>query len=62
MSKDEIKLEINKFLDHLPDKTLVDILQMLRKMEQMGPLSGIDPDLVEKIIREDAALLSKLAR
>ena len=53
MSKDEIKTEINKVLDHLPDKTLEDILQLLRKIEQ---------NLLDNILKEDANLLHKLAQ
>jgi len=33
MSKEEIKQQINKVLDHLSDKTLQDILSILKNIE-----------------------------
>ena len=62
MSKDEIKTEINKVLDNLPDKTLEDILQLLRKIEQKEAVFTIDQNLLDNILKEDANLLHKLAQ
>ncbi len=62
MSKDEIKTEINKVLDQLPDKTLEAILQWLRKIEQKDPSFAVNEGILDKILREDAGLLHKLAQ
>lgn len=62
MSKDEIKTEINKVLDQLPDKTLEDVLQLLRKIEQKDTSFTVNQNFLDKILKEDADLLHKLAQ
>lgn len=62
MSKEEIKDEINKVLNHLPDKTLQDILSLLKNIESKQTLSLVDHTVLEKIIAEDKYLLEKLAK
>lgn len=62
MSKDEIKTEINKVLDQLPDKTLEDVLQLLRKIEQKDSSFTVNQNFLDKILKEDADLLHKLAQ
>ena len=62
MSKDEIKTEINKVLDQLPDKTLEGILQLLRKIEQKETPFAVNQSLIDKILNEDSDLLHKLAQ
>lgn len=62
MSKDEIKSEINKVLDHLSDKTLADLLSFLKNIESKEPASLIDKKALEKILMEDKELLQKLAQ
>ena len=62
MSKDEIKHEINKVLDHLSDKTLRDILSWLKSIEGKQTLSLVDRSVLDKIVSEDKDLLEKLAK
>ena len=58
MSKEEIKFEINKVLDHLSDKSLEELLLFLKKIHT----SSDNTALLEKIIAEDKELLDKLAQ
>lgn len=62
MSKEEIKDEINKVLDHLPDKTLQDILSFLKNIKSQQTLSLSDRSVLDKILSEDKGLLEKLAK
>lgn len=62
MSKDEIKSEINKVLDHLPDKTLEELLSFLKNMESKQAHISFDKVILEKILTEDKNLLEKLAK
>lgn len=62
MSKEEIKTEINKVLDQLPGKTLEGILQLLKKIEQKEHPFTVNQGLIDKILKEDADLLHKLAQ
>jgi hypothetical protein len=60
MSKDQIKLEINKVLDHLSDQALEDVLNLLKKLDKKTVESNAD--LLHKIISEDKKLLARLAQ
>jgi hypothetical protein len=62
MSKDEIKHEINKALDHLSDKELQELLSFLKNKENERPISIVNKTAVEKILTEDKTLLQKLAQ
>ena len=62
MSKEEIKLEINKVLDHLSDKTLQNILSLLKSIEIKQTFSDFDGTALGKILSEDKGLLEKLAK
>ncbi len=62
MSKEEIKLEINKVLDNLSDKSLKEILTILKNIKYKQELSINDSALIEKILSEDKDLLAKLAK
>lgn len=62
MSKDEIKSEINKVLDHLSDKALSDLLSFLQNLESKQSISLLDKSTLQKILTEDEDLLHKLAR
>lgn len=62
MSKDEIKSEINKVLDHLSDKTLEGLLSFLKNIESKDSIAMFDKKNIEKLLSEDNALLQKLAK
>jgi hypothetical protein len=60
MSKDQIKSEINKVLDHFSDSGLEEILKLLKKLDSQG--SKNNDGLLERILKEDARLLERLAQ
>lgn len=62
MSKDEIKFEINKVLDLLPDKALEDLLSFLKNIENHSSDIFLDKSRLQKILNEDKDLLQKLAQ
>ncbi len=62
MSKDEIKYEINKVLDHFSDKALEDLLSLLKELDTNYNTEFSDSDTLSKILSEDSALLEKLAK
>jgi len=62
MSKEEIKHEINKVLDHLSDKSLQDILSLLKNIETRQIFSIADRTVLDQILSEDKTLLEKLAK
>jgi len=62
MSKDEIKNEINKVLDLLPDRALEDLLSFLKNVENRSKGSFLDSSRLKTILTEDKDLLQKLAQ
>ena len=62
MSKDEIKYEINKVLDHFSDKALEDLLSFLKNIEGKYTVSLFNSTALDKILNEDKDLLGKLAK
>lgn len=62
MSKDEIKYEINKVLDQLSNKSLEEILYLLKGAEIKNASSIFRPDTINKILLQDSELLQKLAQ
>ena len=62
MSKDEIKYEINKLLDHFSDKALEELLSYLQQLENNNHAALSNPNALQKILSEDKELLHKLAQ
>jgi len=62
MSKDEIKYEINKVLDHLPDKALEDLLSFLKNIENHSSDLFLYSSRFQRILNEDKELLQKLTQ
>jgi hypothetical protein len=60
MSKDQIKSEINKVLDHFSNKGLEEILCLLKKLD--SELPDNNSGLLQKILTEDDYLLERLAQ
>lgn len=58
MSKEEIKYEISKVLDHLSDKALAELLTFLKELDTRNPVNSS----LHKILSEDKELLAKLAQ
>jgi hypothetical protein len=61
MSKEEIKYEISKVLDHFSDKVLGELLAFLKELDTKGVKTSFSSSL-SKIISEDKRLLAKLAQ
>jgi hypothetical protein len=62
MSKQEIKDEISKVLDRFSDQALGEFLSFLQELDARNN-SAIDKgNLINRILREDHALLAKLAQ
>jgi hypothetical protein len=62
MSKDEIKYEINKVLDLLPDEALSELLEFLHRFGRKGDYSILDEEEFTKLLLEEEALLTRLAK
>jgi 1,2-phenylacetyl-CoA epoxidase catalytic subunit len=62
MTAIEIKKEINKALDQVPEKFLVDILDLIKEVQlEKSSYSTLASNL-KKILSEDSDLLHKLAQ
>ena len=62
MTKTEIKNEIQKVLDNVPENVLLDILDLLKDLQnQPGDRLGLTRSL-QQILSEDKDLLAKLAQ
>lgn len=62
MTKTEIKIEIQKVLDNVPENVLQDILDLLKGLQNQ-PLDKLEiTHSLRQIIAEDKELLEKLAQ
>lgn len=61
MSKEEIKQEISKVLDHFSDKALSELLAFLKELDSKSKSNTSTTPLLYKILLEDKELLAKLA-
>ncbi|MCG9900427.1 MAG: hypothetical protein MH132_10530 [Hydrotalea sp.] len=62
MSKEEIKYEINKVLDHFSDKALEELLAFLKDLDTKNEVTSSFASSFNKILSEDKELLAKLAQ
>ncbi len=62
MSKEEIKEEINKVLDHFSDKALGELLSFLKELDEKNKRSFYSEAVLHQILAEDKELLYKLAQ
>ena len=62
MSKEEIKYEISKVLDHFSDKALSELLVFLKELESKHETKSPVTSSLHKILSEDKELLAKLAQ
>ena len=62
MSKEEIKTEINKVLDHLPDQALEELLVFLKSLDKNTRYSILNDNEFQKILTEESDLLKRLAQ
>ena len=62
MTKTEIKIEIQKVLDNVPENVLQDILDLLKGLQNQPPDKLEITHSLRQIIAEDKELLEKLAQ
>jgi hypothetical protein len=62
MSKEEIKYEISKVLDHFSDKALAELLAFLKELDTKKESKISPTSSLNKILTEDKELLAKLAQ
>ena len=62
MSKEEIKYEISKVLDHFSDKALAELLIFLKELDTKRDSKTPTASSLNKILSEDKELLAKLAQ
>ena len=62
MSKEEIKYEISKVLDHFSDKALAELLSFLKELDTRKEFKPTVDSSLNKILAEDKELLVKLAQ
>ena len=62
MTKTQIKIEIQKILDNVPDNMLQDILSLLRDLQNQPQRSLEISHSLRQILSEDKELLEKLAQ
>jgi len=62
VSKEEIKYEINKVLDNLPDKALEELLVFLKELDLKINSEKIFKNPFKQILDEDSELLARLAQ
>jgi hypothetical protein len=62
MSKEEIKYEISKVLDHFSDKALGELLAFLKELDTKKDVKIPLTSSLNKILSEDKELLAKLAQ
>ena len=62
MTTTQLKREIGKVLDRVPEKLLQDILDLLKEVELEKTTSGKLASSLKKILSEDSELLNKLAQ
>jgi hypothetical protein len=62
MSKEEIKYEISKVLDHFSDKALGELLAFLKELDTKKELKASFSSSLNRILSEDKELLAKLAQ
>jgi hypothetical protein len=61
MTTIDIKNEITKALDHVPDNILVDILDLIKEVQSDVSKSTL-PSKLKKVLSEDSDLLDRLAQ
>lgn len=61
MTKPEVKSEINKLLDQMPDDFLQELLQYLKDSQRTDRNHNQFKSNLERVMKEDIELLKKLA-
>jgi hypothetical protein len=62
MTKEQIKMEIQKSLDRVPESVLTDVLELLKQAENLPAGKENLNSHLREILREDKNLLERLAK
>jgi hypothetical protein len=62
MTKEQIKTEIQKSLDKVPESVLTDVLELLKQAENISAGKENLISHLREILREDKNLLERLAK
>ena len=62
MTKEQIKAEIQKSLDNVPESVLVDVLELLKQAENLPAGKEQLIRHLREILRDDKNLLERLAK
>ena len=62
MSREQIKIEINNIINHLPDDGLEALLSYLKELQNEDVTLIKNSAIIRKILLQDSDLLSKLAK
>lgn len=62
MKTEEIKTEINKVIDTVPDNVLIDLLDYLKQLQEVSQKNIELSKNLKLILNEDRELLAKLAK
>lgn len=62
MDKEQIKAEIHKFLDRVPESVLSEVLELLKQAENLPAGKENLVSHFREILREDKNLLERLAK
>lgn len=62
MTTKQLKQEVVKALDHMPDEVLADLLQYLQSLQGKDEVTIQRARQLRKILAEDSALLKALAQ
>lgn len=62
MTKEQIKTEIQKSLDKVPESVLIDVLELLKHAENLPAGKENFASHLREILREDKNLLERLAK
>ena len=62
MTTQDIKNEISKVLDNFSDKALEELLSCLKELDKKNPSKKDITSFLDQIMKEDKALLNRLAQ
>lgn len=62
MTVKDLKIEIQKALDQVPEDHLEDVLHYLQDVQRKAAPEGVNAQHLQKILKEDRELLKKLAQ
>jgi hypothetical protein len=62
MSTEQVRSEIDRLLDQMPEENWAEVLAYLRSYTQLNEVQKKRMSLIRKVMRDDANLLDRLAQ